>query len=416
MGDPTAAWASMGRTEVLRSGGWVARPLTDGRELPLARVRAGPGERTPVLAIPGGPGLASVLPYRGLRRAAARRGLDVIMMEHRGVGFSRRDSAGTDLTVDDVTSTAAADDLAAVLDAAGVQQAVVYGTSYGSYLAQLFGIRHPDRVAAMVLDAPGLDAGDMAEVRAHLRALFWDGLHPATARCAALVRELAAAGEEPLDLSCVVQHVYEFAGTEPLERLLEARLRGRAGRSWARIARLGRAEVESPTGQPLVFEPDLVRPIGQGELGFDTPPDGHVLDPQRLFALAPASQPRTPPYDIAAELERFTWPVAVVSGDRDLRSPRPVAERVVALLPDAVLVPLVGHGHSALDTHRLAALNVAHVVEAGAHRALPALAARLSALPRRGASALLGPLLRAGIAVDTRLPAGSHPRAADHTP
>ncbi|GEC27251.1 alpha/beta hydrolase [Pseudonocardia saturnea] len=391
----------MGQAEVARFGGRVPRPLDGGRELPLAWARSGPGERTPVLAIPGGPGLASVLPYRGLRRAAVRRGLDLIMVEHRGVGLSRHDSTGADLTVDDVTSTAAADDLAAVLDAAGVPRAIVYGTSYGSYLAQVFAIRHPDRIAAMVLDSPGLDAGDIAEVRAHLRALFWDGHHPATARCAALVRELAAAGEDPLDLSGVVQHVYEFAGTAPLERLLEARLRGRGRRSWARIAGLGRAEVESPTGQPMVFEPDLVRPIGQSELGFDAPPDGHVLDPQRLFARAPAAEPRTPPYDVAAELDHFGWPVAVVSGDRDLRTPRPVAERVTELLPDAVLVPIAAHGHSALDTHRLAALNVAHVMEAGAHRALPKLAGRLAALPKRGPSALLGPLMRAGIALDT---------------
>ncbi|GAA1384909.1 alpha/beta fold hydrolase [Pseudonocardia kongjuensis] len=404
MGDPAAAWTAMGRAEVQRSGGWVPRPLSGGRELPLAWVRDGPGERTPVLAVPGGPGLASVLPYRGLRRAAARRGLDVIMVEHRGVGLSRHDSTGADLTVDDVTSTSAADDLAAVLDAAGVPRAIVYGTSYGSYLAQVFAVRHPDRIAAMVLDSPGLDAGDVADVRAHLRALFWDGHHPATARCAALVRELAAAGEDPLELSGVVQHVYEFAGSAPLERLLTARLRGRGRRSWARIAGLGRAEVESPTGQPLVFEPDLVRPIGQGELGFDAPPDGHPLDPQQLFALAPAAESRTPPYDIPAELGRFSWPVAVVSGDRDLRTPPPVAERVAELLPDAVLVPLAAHGHSALDTHRLAALNVAHIVEAGAHRALPGLAGRLAALPRRGAPALLGPVLRAGIALDTRLP------------
>ena len=38
----------------------------------LSYVRSGPRGATPVVIIPGGPGLASVLPYRGLRRRAAR--------------------------------------------------------------------------------------------------------------------------------------------------------------------------------------------------------------------------------------------------------------------------------------------------------------------------------------------------------
>ncbi|MBC3193149.1 alpha/beta hydrolase [Pseudonocardia sp. C8] len=397
----------MARAVVAQHGGIVERPLDGGRTLPLAWVRARGGDRTPIVAIPGGPGLASVLPYRGLRTAAARRGLDLIMVEHRGIGLSRRDTAGADLRAGDVTTTAAADDLAAVLDANGVRRAVVYGTSYGSYLAQVFGARHPDRVAAMVLDSPCLDRGDVAEVRAHLRARYWEGrsADPAVRRCAEHVRALAAAGADPRELTEVVQHVAEFAGPVPLERLLAARRRGAGGRAWSRIARIGRAEVAG-AGRPMVYEPDLVRPIGQVEMGYAAEPDGGVLDPQRIFARAPAvtGDRRVPPYDLAVELPRFTWPVAVVSGERDLRTPRPVAARIAGLAPDGVLVGLDGLGHSALDTHPVAALNVAHVVEAGGHAALPGLAPRLTALPRRGASWLLGPLLAAAIRVDTLLP------------
>src|SRR5690606_9431390 len=105
-----------------------------------------------------------------------------IMVEHRGVGLSRRDSSGRELPVEAVTVEQVVADLAAVLDDAGVGRAVVYGTSYGTYLAQGFGLRHPERVAGMVLDSPTTGPRDLPVVRAHLRRLLWDGDTPDTAR------------------------------------------------------------------------------------------------------------------------------------------------------------------------------------------------------------------------------------------
>nr|BFE35980.1 hypothetical protein GCM10010200_082310 [Actinomadura rugatobispora] len=73
-------------------------------------------------------------------------------------------------------------DLAAVLDAARSDQAVVYGATYGSYLAQVFGVWHPDRVAGMVLNSPMQSADDVEAVRAHRRELLLTGPgHAATA-------------------------------------------------------------------------------------------------------------------------------------------------------------------------------------------------------------------------------------------
>ncbi len=167
----------------------MSRPVTvdGGARFPLTYLRTGPRGGPTVLVLPGGPGLASVFPYRGLRKRATARGLDVIMVEHRGVGLSRHDAAGADLPRDAVTVTRAVDDLAAVLDDADVAEAVVYGASYGTYLAQGFGVRHPGRVAGMVLDSPMLGADDVTAVRANLRALLWDGAHPDTARPAELL-------------------------------------------------------------------------------------------------------------------------------------------------------------------------------------------------------------------------------------
>ena len=87
--------------------------------------------------------MASIGSYQGLRRRAAAAGLDVIMVEHRGVGLSRCDESGADLPPDALTIEQVVDDMTAVLDDAQVDRAVVYGTSYGTYLAAGLGVRHP---------------------------------------------------------------------------------------------------------------------------------------------------------------------------------------------------------------------------------------------------------------------------------
>jgi pimeloyl-ACP methyl ester carboxylesterase len=47
----------------------------------------------------------------------------------------------------------AADDMAAVLDALAISRVDLYGDSYGTFFAQTFAVRHPDRVRTVVLDA-----------------------------------------------------------------------------------------------------------------------------------------------------------------------------------------------------------------------------------------------------------------------
>jgi pimeloyl-ACP methyl ester carboxylesterase len=57
----------------------------------------------------------------------------------------------------------AADDLAAVLDALSIERVGVYGNSYGSYFAQVFALRHRERVRFLVLDGADLvDGPDIA--------------------------------------------------------------------------------------------------------------------------------------------------------------------------------------------------------------------------------------------------------------
>lgn len=381
------------------------RPITPGSptSFDLAYVRTGGGTGLPLLVIPGGPGLASILPYCGLREQARRRGVDLLMVEHRGVGFSRRTHDGGDLPADAMTLDKAADDLAAVLDHEQIDRAVVYGASYGSYLAQLFGVRHPDRVAGMVLDSPMLRAGDHDRVRTHLRARLWDD-GPEATRAASLLHHAVAQGRvDPDRATTVVQPVYEFAGQRTLERLLELRLAGRGARLWEWISRLGAKEVTDVT--PYVMEFDLVGRIAYRELDYAPRPDGRPLDLNPLRSAAADRFPtfESEPTDLPAALEHAHWPIAVVSGERDLRTPRPIAEEIVATAADAVLVPLVDTGHSALDTHPTAALHIAHAVQLGDHHRLPARADRIAALPRRGSSRVLTWLMRASIGSQRRL-------------
>lgn len=396
------------RRIVDQQGGTILRPLhpESAESFDLAYVRTGPRTKLPTLVLPGGPGLASVVPYRSFRKLAARRNLDLLMVEHRGVGLSGRTEDGAALPRESVTIELAADDVIAVLDDVGAEKAVIVGSSYGSYLAQAVAVRHPDRVEALVLDSAMLSVkGDLAAVRAHRRSVLWEGDSPASGRVAELVRHLADAGEPMRALGQVVQVAYEFAGPEILERLLRARLRGRLGRLWNALTRLGTGELEG-AGTPFYMEPDPVAGIAYGQLGYGLPPDGGPLDPQLTFAEAAVRQPdyTGEPLDLPAEVPNYRWPTVVVSGDRDLRTPRPIAEQIVELAPQGVLVPLANSGHSALDTHQLALLDV---IQATLHREstrLPERAHRIAALPRKGASRLVGTALALAVRVTTRPP------------
>jgi pimeloyl-ACP methyl ester carboxylesterase len=109
----------------------VRQPISPDKadEFDLYYVRSGRKSAHPLVIIPGGPGVASVQMYKGLRRRAVAAGLDVIMIEHRGVGMSRHDDSGADLPPQALTVDQVIDDIVAVLDDAHVDSAAVYGTS-----------------------------------------------------------------------------------------------------------------------------------------------------------------------------------------------------------------------------------------------------------------------------------------------
>ncbi|WP_137144448.1 alpha/beta fold hydrolase [Mycolicibacterium sp. CR10] len=360
----------------------VRRPLRQGddQEFDVYYVRTGRKSAHPLVIIPGGPGAASVALYRSFRRRAALAGLDVIMVEHRGVGLSRHDDFGTDLPPEALSVDATVDDIAAVLDDAQVDRANVYGTSYGTYLAAGLGVRHPARIHTMVLDSPLLSADDIDDVRAETRRVLWDGVVPGSEDLASKVRRLVADGILTSKDVQMVADLYGTAGPEVLRRQLDLLLAGHDW-LWAAVGLGTRKLLERKT--PYHHEPDLVERIAYRELNYGAVPDGGPIDPAiALREMATGDvEFAAEPYDLVSAMPAFAWPTAVVSGGRDLTTPPAVARQIADLIPDSVLVELPTAGHSMLDTREHAALEICRQVSAGAIRQLPSRSAELDAMP-----------------------------------
>jgi proline iminopeptidase len=384
----------------------VRRPVTpdSGEEFDLYYVRTGRKSANPLVVIPGGPGAASVRLYRGLRRRAAANGLDLIMIDHRGVGMSRHDDQGNDLPPEALTVEGAVNDIAAVLDDAQVDKAVVYGTSYGTYLAAGVGVRHPDRVHAMILDSPLLSANDIDAAREATRRVLWEGADPESAELAPKVRKLVGDGVLTAAAGHLAGAVYGLAGPTVLGRQLDLLLKGRHG-LWTVLDRGSRLLFERKT--PYRHEPDLVGRIGYRELNYGAAPDGKPLDPAVSFHESPSdtTEFEAEPYNLVAEMPKFSWPTVVISGGRDLITPPSVAKRIASLIPDGVLVDLATAGHSVIDVRERAAMDVVEAVYAGETHQLPARAKSLNDEPAgRGVRALVW-TIGAAAAVESALPA-----------
>lgn len=383
----------------------VRRPIgaTDG-EFDLYYVRTGRKSRYPLVIIPGGPGAASIALYRGLRRRAAADGLDIIMVEHRGVGMSRHDDDGADLPAGALTIELAVDDIAAVLDDAHVEQAVIYGTSYGTYLASGFGVRHPSRVRAMVLDSPLLSADDIDLVRQATRRLLWDGEDPETAELASKVRRLVDDGVLTPAAEQLAVGMYGLVGPEVLHRQLDLLLTGRDW-LWGAVGQSAKLFLENKT--PYHHEPDLVERIGYRELNYGAVPDGRPLDPAvslREIATGDADF-EAEPFDLIAEMPKFSWPTVVISGGRDLITPPAVAHRIAYLIPGSVLVELPAMGHSLIDTRERAALDIIAAVSDGRAAELPLRARQLDSAPALPGVRLLSWAIGVGAAAESVVPA-----------
>jgi pimeloyl-ACP methyl ester carboxylesterase len=148
--------------------------------------------RGTLVATEGGPGY----PATGSRAAylalfdPLRSSRDVLIMDNRGTGHSGAIDCQPLQTAPALTeteigacgralgasaplysTTLATDDLAALLDALAIHSIDLYGNSYGTYFAQVFALRHGDKLRSLVLDgAYPLEGPDYAWYAYYARA------------------------------------------------------------------------------------------------------------------------------------------------------------------------------------------------------------------------------------------------------
>ncbi|MFD4260224.1 alpha/beta fold hydrolase [Streptomyces sp. NPDC058534] len=116
--------------ETVRAGDLDVGIIDSGDGVPLVLVHGGESDRTQ---------------FATLR---ARLGAGI-----RAISYDQRDSGITVNPPNPYTLAVLADDLVALLDAMGLQRAHLLGTSFGGAVAQHVALRHPARVASLVLVA-----------------------------------------------------------------------------------------------------------------------------------------------------------------------------------------------------------------------------------------------------------------------
>lgn len=135
----------------------------------------------------------------------------LLVLDNRGIGRSGDDGLP-------FRTTTLADDVVAVLDDAGVARAHVFGLSLGGMIAQELVLRHPDRVARLVLGATtsGSRAGHSPSVRSVATLLLANALpRPLAGR---LVGPLVLARLAPAERGAILARWAAIAKAEPPSR------------------------------------------------------------------------------------------------------------------------------------------------------------------------------------------------------
>ncbi|MFI9319000.1 alpha/beta fold hydrolase [Kitasatospora aureofaciens] len=132
--------------------------------------------------------------------------------EARVLAPDQRGFGGTELGADEPSLDLVADDLALLLDAAGIDRAVVGGLSMGGYVALAFARRHPDRLAGLLLSNTRATA-DTDAARANRERIA----AAVTARDSVqlLLDERVAAGQLGPDSQHLVERVQAMVAAAP---------------------------------------------------------------------------------------------------------------------------------------------------------------------------------------------------------
>jgi pimeloyl-ACP methyl ester carboxylesterase len=339
-----------------------------------------------------GTGHSGRLRCPGLGRAVGAMGGSVDALERAVAGCAARlgPARAHYTTADSV------EDVEAVRSALGIDQLVLYGTSYGTKVALDYAAAHPEHVSRLLLDSTLLPEGSdpferatIASVPRVMRAVCADHgcrfTHDAGADTVALARRLASGpllgrfvdGRGRARSRAVRQvdllRLLLTSDASPLERsLLPAAVRAARDGDPALLLRLiaiptsafeaeggdsdavlvaTRCEdggVPWPVGTPVAqrraavgaalaaLPPEQLAPFDAGSIrriGFADLCDG--------WPEAPIPQPHLPLPDV---------PTLILSGDVDLRTPRSYALALAARMPRAQVVAVPQMGHSVLGS------------------------------------------------------------------
>jgi len=386
--------------------------------LAIRRHRAAVGEaRTAIVALAGGPGQAAI-PFAEefaelLGPIAATR--DLIVFDQRGIGLSHplscrafKQHPGFSPAAGVVAACAAqlgptrdlystgdsVADIEAIRRAGGYEKLVLYGTSYGTKLAELYAQAHPDRVEALVLDSVVPPGGPEAFERPTFQAL------PRVLRsmCAGhlcrrvtpdpfadLERLLARMHDRAVRIRAIGPrgHVRHIRATPQglLDVLLLGDFSGPVRAAFVTAARSAALGDDAPLGRLLATLPSEE---GGGE-GFDLPlyfatscedqdfPWSRTAGTSQRIAQARAAAsalgrgafapfsardaitlsdvpqcagwPYSTPFQPPPPAPLPAIPTLILSGSEDLRTPTSGAREVAASIPGShlLIVPMVGH-------------------------------------------------------------------------
>jgi pimeloyl-ACP methyl ester carboxylesterase len=393
--------------------------------LAIRRHRAPVGEaRTAIIALAGGPGQAA-LPFAEafaelLGPIASTR--DLIVFDQRGIGLSDPlschafevpslyhslgsliEACGNQLgpTRGFYTTADTVADIEAIRQAGGYEKLVLYGTSYGTKVAEQYAQEYPSHVEALVLDSvvpptgpETLDRSTFAAVPRILRQLCAGGLcaHITANPVADLAAVVKRMEQAPLRGRYIdgygKAHSVALSSNELVELLLAGdfspalraefvtAVAAAAGNDTAPLARL-LATAAHAEGEPEDFDMPLYYATSCEEQSF---PWNRSSSPQARIAEATAAARSLP----ASAFAPFTasnavalsdigacayWPFAspapvpdgaplpnvptlILSGADDLRTPTANAREVAKAIPDAQLLVVPYTGHSVLTTEQ----------------------------------------------------------------
>jgi pimeloyl-ACP methyl ester carboxylesterase len=396
--------------------------------LAMRRHRAAVGEaREAVIALAGGPGQAAI-PFSEqfahlLGPIVATR--DLIVFDQRGIGLSHPLSchrfeldaggpAGAQLaecaaqigpTRSDYTTAQTVADIEAIRRAGGYEKLVLYGTSYGTKVAERYAQTYPNRVSALVLDSvvppngpEPLNLPTFAAIPRVLRELCAHGAcaritREPVADVAGLVHRIGASAMSGRWIDDAGRsHTLRFSSGELLSILIAgdlepvlrtefpAAVRSAASGDGAPFARLlrdtfersGSAEEESPSESfdtPLYFATSCEEELFPWSR--DSSPRKRLAEAGAAIGRLPASRfapfargnvlgisdipacafwPYTSPTPGPLTAPLPSVPTLILSGAEDLRTPTANARAVAAQIPGSHLLVVPEVGHSVLGS------------------------------------------------------------------